>query len=538
MSHFLSNASQMGAVAATAAVSVLLASLVWWAREKKLNQWRRLAAELNGLSEQILSARSPAEILKRLEQGLQTAVGASTVRVFAFSRESRALEPVGKTGEAMPVGREPDKTAPQPVRAFASGDVVSLNDPSPGVRSALCVPMFAQGEVDGVLQLEFDLAARSFDRDERASLQHLANQISIALKLLDQQFLREQILRGEKLGAAGQLISGVAQELRTPLELIAERAQRMVARSHEVASDRELRAIASEAARASDTLARLVSFSRGEQSRARPLVVNTLLRSLAEFRAQQWRLKGITSTVSLTAEEPVILGAQGQIEQALLSLLLHSEQSLENARERRLEVATRVRNNRVLIEIDYTGPTQAASEAETGAWGLDVCRGILENHGGSLVHRPNAGRTRFEVELPLTQASGLSQPASRTASPSARPMTFLLAEPDVSSQRHLVNLLSARHHRVVPTSGGTDTLDLAQRLRFDAVISSTRLADMAWVELCERVRRHTGSIIILSEDAAINAASNPVPETMVLHKPVDDAALDEVLAAISVGQAE
>ena len=56
--------------------------------------------------------------------------------------------------------------------------------------------------------------ARVFSRDEQTLTQHLANQIGVAIKLLDQRSVREQLFRTEKLAAVGQLISGIVNDLR------------------------------------------------------------------------------------------------------------------------------------------------------------------------------------------------------------------------------------------------------------------------------------------------------------------------------------
>jgi K+-sensing histidine kinase KdpD len=81
--------------------------------------------------------------------------------------------------------------------------------------------MLAQGEVLGILQMDQRDRARIFSRDEQTLTQHLANQIGVAVKLLDQRSVREQLFRTEKLAAVGQLISGIVNDLRTPLAAIA-----------------------------------------------------------------------------------------------------------------------------------------------------------------------------------------------------------------------------------------------------------------------------------------------------------------------------
>ena len=84
--------------------------------------------------------------------------------------------------------------------------------------------MQAQGEPIGVFQVENERWARSFGSDEQAVAQHLANQIGLAVKLLQQRSFREQLSRSEKLAAVGRLISGVVNDLQTPLEAISSMA--------------------------------------------------------------------------------------------------------------------------------------------------------------------------------------------------------------------------------------------------------------------------------------------------------------------------
>ena len=79
--------------------------------------------------------------------------------------------------------------------------------------SAVFVPMLTHQEVLGVLMMTFR-HHRQLGKDEQAAVQHVANQIATSLKLQEQKVMREQLLRSEKMAASGQLISGIATELR------------------------------------------------------------------------------------------------------------------------------------------------------------------------------------------------------------------------------------------------------------------------------------------------------------------------------------
>src|SRR5581483_3697841 len=160
--------------------------------------------------------------------------------------------------------------------------------PGPGQtppKSLLFVPMLPQGEIVGVLELDQEDRARDFTSDEQNLAQHLGNQIGVAIRLLDQRSVQEQLFRTEKLAAVGRLISSVVNELKTPLLSIEELASRASVK----ASDREVSAIAAEAHKAAAIVSRLVSFAAADQGEAQPVCVTTLLHNLIEFRERDWK---------------------------------------------------------------------------------------------------------------------------------------------------------------------------------------------------------------------------------------------------------
>ena len=87
-------------------------------------------------------------------------------------------------------------------------------------KSLFFVPMIAQGEVVGVLEMDQDDRVRDFSAAEQALGQHLANQVGVAVRLLDQRSVQEQLSRTEKLAAVGRLISSIVNELEAPLASI------------------------------------------------------------------------------------------------------------------------------------------------------------------------------------------------------------------------------------------------------------------------------------------------------------------------------
>jgi CheY-like chemotaxis protein len=402
------------------------------------------------------------------------------------------------------------------------------------------VPMMAQGEVIGVMELDQDDRVRDFSADEQALAQHLGNQIGAALRLLGQRTVQEQLFRTEKLAAVGRLISGVVSELQTPLNSINELANRALEREKLGSAERDVAAIAVEAQKAAAMVARLVSFAAAEQPVARPVSISALLRNLIEFREGDWKASGIKLHEMISREPLHVLGSQGQLEQVFLNLLVHVEQSLAESPKKIITVRTSLMGKRLLIEISFSAPPEPSQPGGTAAI-LGVTRSVIAGHGGEirLIEKPNA-EPRFEVELPVTAKERLGGATTAASAPeeTGRRRTALVIDPDDAIQRHLLALLSTRGYRVVPVTNADAGMELAQRMRFDAAFCSVHAPGLNWVELSERMHSRVGGFILLSEsyDAELSADFEGEGR-YVLPKPVQDSELDRVLRGVEATSA-
>src|ERR1700722_918622 len=335
------------------AIAICATMIVIWRREGRLRAQRELLRRAYELGEEILGASSAEQILINTRHVAPKIFGVTHVELYLYNRHTRTLDGVdgaGKDAASIPLGAPPAGPRAGAVACFHYRTLLAIPDTSrspfpvagePGAeqRSLLFVPMLAQGEVVGVLEMHREDRARDFSRDEQALAQHLSNQIGVAVKLLDQRSVREQLFRTEKLAAVGQLISGIVNDLQTPLAAIANLAQ--------AAGD--LTTIASEARRASEIVTRLVGFAGVGEARPQPVEMNGLVRSLIEFREREWKVRGIR-VHSLLAEEPMtVMGSQSQIEQVFLNLLVHAKQLLFDSSEKLITIRTSLIGRRALI---------------------------------------------------------------------------------------------------------------------------------------------------------------------------------------------
>ena len=181
---------------------------------------------------------------------------------------------------------------------------------------------------------------------------------------------------------------------------------------------------------------------------------------------------------------------------------------------------------RVVVEIHFPGE---ASESAASDANLEVCRAIVQNHGGDLRMRTPLGSVSFDVDFPL--APGARSGTIIPANPS-RVQTLLLVDSDLGAQRQLIGLLAARGHRVIPVRA-EEAPDLAHRLRFDGVVWAVRPGGSKWSDFQERLREAIPSFILVSDgyDADL-AASLAESGGFLLGRPIQEGELERVLGAV------
>lgn len=532
--------------------AVLVAFLVfalglWWMRERRMASQRSMVRTFYTLAEDVIGVSSPTEILNRLAAALPTVLKISGVRVYLYNRSTKQLDRVRQSPDSAPFSvpvYPPEGSLPLgPAVAFRNQALLTIpnthrspffpdgrDEPQPGW--VMFVPMFAESEILGVLEMHDANPQQDFTRDERILTQHLANQIGIALRLTEEESVREQLYRSEKLAAVGQLISGIAAELKSPLDSIAGITENLGSVAPGTLWS-NVDAISAEARKASDIVARLVSFMQPDRSEPKRIELNGLVASLIEFRQQEWQTRGFEIEEMLSPSPIHILGSQGQLERVFLELLVQAEHALSESTEKRLMIATSILARRAVVEIGYSvnvakAPWEAISGADLKLRTDGVSRGIVHSHGGELrmSHSPE-GACRLELEFPLAPGRLAETEGA------ARAFTCLVVEPDSDGRKNLVRALTQRGCRVIPATTGEEGAELVQRLRFDIVFCAVRLPGLNWIELSESIRNKVGGFVLLTEGFDFELSRGLLDaENYLLSSPVSEPELDQLLAAI------
>ncbi|MBI1895731.1 MAG: hypothetical protein HYZ57_16425 [Acidobacteria bacterium] len=538
-----------------ALLTTALALVAWWYRERLMARQQRGLRVLMALAEEVVSAQNPSEIAKRLAATLPSVLTGCSARLYLYNRTTNALDRVPQPQDPEPESISTEAPlGPLPfaiVLCYRNQALFSVPDlrRSPlmkpadrpeRARSAVLAPLLVQSleHPMGVLSIEYP-APRESNAGEQAAVQHLANQVAISLKLQEQHSMREQLMRSEKTAAAGQLISGVANELNGPLESISRLANELLDKPLEDRHITQLQAIAFEARRGSEIINHLVSFTEGDQNEASPIDLHQVAHGLVGFRQREWDVKGIQARNLLASSPLMVMGGRTQIEQMMLNLLVHAEQSLTEEKDKAIVLGSRRLPNHALITIDFTDrhayPQDSDPFGESGkeAFGLQVCQSIAQSHGGRIrLLRGLPSGSRFEVELPYAEAAEANGDARPEHRPGRR-LTVIVVEPDQGPQRRLLSLLSERGHRVLPLGSAEEAIDMVQRFRFDAVFCAVRLPGLSWVDLYQRVRSSIGAFALVTEGRDTDTSRVfQGTEAFLLSKPVQDQELDRLLARV------
>jgi two-component system NtrC family sensor kinase len=341
-----------------------------------------------------------------------------------------------------------------------------------------------------------------------------------------------QLLQAEKLSAIGQLVAGVAHELNNPLTSVIGYAQLLQEEVKETRDGepsrpgpelaRDLRRIAEESERAARIVRNLLAFARRQSAaRAEQDIADVMSRVLS-LRAYEFRLKGIELETDFEPGMPPVLGDGGQLQQALLNLLLNAEQAMRSGPVRRIHVGARhvAESGAVELFIADSGhgipdenlrrifdPFFTTREVGEGTGlGLSICYGIVRDHGGQIAVESRVGQgTTFKVLLPACDRIP------------EEPFKALVAHRDVTERDYVAAALTGWGHAVVTAESATDArarleaggIDVA--LVDDALIGAEPAAWQA--ALASHGRR---SALILMTDAAESGGVAPPYELSAL----------------------
>jgi two-component system NtrC family sensor kinase len=229
------------------------------------------------------------------------------------------------------------------------------------------------------------------------------------------QKMQEALLQSEKLAAMGRLTSQIAHELNNPIYGIMNTLELLKTEIPPESKRRRILELSlSEIQRLSEMLRNMLSFSKPEEEKRRPIKIGELIEGILLMMEKQMRESNIQVVTSFDPDIPEIMASTNQMRQVMLNIIKNAKEAMPKGGI--LSVRTAREEDKVLIHIQDTGigiPEEirdkifeafftTKQKVKGVGLGLSVCYGIIKDHGGKIKLESEEGKgTTFIISLPI-----------------------------------------------------------------------------------------------------------------------------------------
>jgi signal transduction histidine kinase len=268
---------------------------------------------------------------------------------------------------------------------------------------------------------EFGLVAKSFN-SMLESLESAKKEIEI--------YHAEQMQRAAKLASLGEIVSGIAHEIKNPLTGISCAVQVLQSDMNERDGNRELtNEILNHIKRLDSTIKDLLNYAKPKPPRFEPLKISSILDKTIFFVYTEARKQKVIIETEIEGEEHDVMMDSDQMQQIFLNLIINAVQAMpdggkltivlseKDKKEFGEDIADIFANDRVLeirfedtgkgIDRDYLDsifdPFFTKKSKGTGL-GLAISQRIIHEHGGEITVQSKVGKgSIFTVYLPVVE---------------------------------------------------------------------------------------------------------------------------------------
>ena len=239
-------------------------------------------------------------------------------------------------------------------------------------------------------------------------------------KLQDKQ---AQLVQAAKLATVGELATGIAHELNSPLNNIALFTGNVLDYLRSGTSNNELQAtsleqVMQQVRKASKIIDHLRAFGRAASHVREPVCPNHVIQQSFALMEAQLRLREIEVVLDLAPGQCVVPGNPIQLEQVLINLLSNARDAVASAPEKRIRITSGIEDGHMRCEVADSGvgitpnlqsrifdPFFTTKPVGKGTGlGLSISYAIVREHGEtiSVDSQPHEGSC-FRLDLPLYQ---------------------------------------------------------------------------------------------------------------------------------------
>jgi two-component system, NtrC family, sensor histidine kinase HydH len=234
--------------------------------------------------------------------------------------------------------------------------------------------------------------------------------------------LEQQLNQKEKLASLGNMIAGVAHEVKTPLAIIKTRIQmwqQVTEKNADISkhiSPESMQIVINETNRLTNLVKKLLIFSRPIDKKMKQTNINKLIEEVVEFINIERNNKSVTIDCDLNPDLPLILIDENSIKQVFINLVENSIEAMPDGGAINFISHKDATNEKIEIEISDTGkgipeeifnkvfePFFTSKESGVGL-GLAISYQIIKAHNGEISFLNNSGKgTKCIIKLPLSQ---------------------------------------------------------------------------------------------------------------------------------------
>lgn len=233
---------------------------------------------------------------------------------------------------------------------------------------------------------------------------------------------QEKLIKAEHFATLGQMASGIAHDVGTPLNIISGYSEYLLMRTGPEGQGRkELSAIIQQTRRIADFIKHMLDLSRPAQGRRDAIELKSFLVDSLELIGSHLRKADVKASLTCNATPPLIYGDGPRLRQAIFNLLMNAAQHLGSGGE--IEITIEASPDHPELTPVFMYGTEKSGQAhdfsksfssiltseqkrEGIGMGLSLTREILREFGASLASTAVAGRgIALVLNLPKSKSA-------------------------------------------------------------------------------------------------------------------------------------
>jgi signal transduction histidine kinase len=276
-------------------------------------------------------------------------------------------------------------------------------------RAVLCVPVMADGQAIGALELINPRSGRAFSESDLRLSTLVAGQLARAIAVGRERVAGE---RRSRLAAIGQMLAGLLHDLRTPMTVVSGYAELMAAEEDPVERRSAAALIFKELEHIGEMARETMAFARGDTDLLlRRVFLDKLLAELAEHLAREFDGMGIELKIQASYKGAARMD-EGKIKRAIYNIARNAAEAMPDGG--RFTLAVDKEEERVVFRLSDTGvgiPAEiadrlfesfvTAGKKDGTGLGLAIVKKVAEAHGGDVAFKSKPGKgTTFTMRIP------------------------------------------------------------------------------------------------------------------------------------------